>query len=302
MKLDRFIFRSCIKKKTSAKPVVIIRKSDTKSSMSSTTQQIVDDAPTTGTVSSTIPTSISSSRRSPNLESRPVPQDIIKRMSLLQRFVARTSIGFGKGMHPHPTQNQNQHHRHHHNPRQSNHHQQNHHQRATTTTTTMMQTSNTTSISTSVSITDSSDSTTTDNTDATEKCPMMAMTDEQLASSKATNEKLLILSSSIADQPFELLPTTPVASISTATALQVMPVKVQPIVAAVAVVDVVVENIMQWMESEECPDDILPLILAYAGPKKTTAISTTNKYWSSILNQESTWRRLCEELYKVRES
>mmetsp|Transcript_64234 Transcript_64234/g.73956 ORF Transcript_64234/g.73956 Transcript_64234/m.73956 type:complete len:569 (+) Transcript_64234:210-1916(+) len=59
-------------------------------------------------------------------------------------------------------------------------------------------------------------------------------------------------------------------------------------------------NIMHWMQND-CPKDVLPLILAFVGPQKMAVIGRTNHFWRQILEQESTWRRLCEELYKWKE-
>jgi hypothetical protein len=50
----------------------------------------------------------------------------------------------------------------------------------------------------------------------------------------------------------------------------------------------------------ECPQDVLPKILAYAGPKKAAALSKTNRFWKNVTSKEGTWRVMCEELYKVR--
>jgi hypothetical protein len=58
-------------------------------------------------------------------------------------------------------------------------------------------------------------------------------------------------------------------------------------------------NAVQWL-GEECPKDLLPTILAYAGPKTTAALTKTNKRWNNIVQQESTWKVLCEDFYKVR--
>lgn len=57
-------------------------------------------------------------------------------------------------------------------------------------------------------------------------------------------------------------------------------------------------NAMQWMQND-CPKDIVPLILAFAGPQKIATIGKTNRFWSELIQQESTWRRLSEMLYKV---
>jgi len=56
-------------------------------------------------------------------------------------------------------------------------------------------------------------------------------------------------------------------------------------------------NAMQWMQND-CPKDVVPLILAFAGPQKIDAIGKTNRFWRELIEQESTWRRLCEMLYK----
>eukprot|EP00536_Pseudo-nitzschia_multiseries_P004865 jgi/Psemu1/189161/e_gw1.85.40.1 len=60
------------------------------------------------------------------------------------------------------------------------------------------------------------------------------------------------------------------------------------------------KNIFHWMESD-CPKDVLPLILAFAGPKKIATITRTNRFWRGVIQKEATWRRLCEELYKWKE-
>mmetsp|Transcript_22620 Transcript_22620/g.47462 ORF Transcript_22620/g.47462 Transcript_22620/m.47462 type:complete len:463 (+) Transcript_22620:468-1856(+) len=60
------------------------------------------------------------------------------------------------------------------------------------------------------------------------------------------------------------------------------------------------KNIFQWMQAD-CPKDIIPLILAFAGPQKIALIERTNRFWRQVMQQEGTWRRLCEELYKWKE-
>ena len=59
------------------------------------------------------------------------------------------------------------------------------------------------------------------------------------------------------------------------------------------------QNLMQWLETK-CPGDCLPKVLAFCGPQQTAALSRTNKHWNEVIRAESTWRVLCEELYKVR--
>lgn len=58
-------------------------------------------------------------------------------------------------------------------------------------------------------------------------------------------------------------------------------------------------NVVAWMQ-EECPSDILPKIVAYAGPQMAAVLNRTNRFWRQTFQDESTWRTMCEELYKVR--
>ena len=58
-------------------------------------------------------------------------------------------------------------------------------------------------------------------------------------------------------------------------------------------------NVVAWMQ-EECPSDVLPKILAYAGPQMAAVLNQTNRFWREVFQDESTWRIMCEELYKVR--
>jgi hypothetical protein len=59
-------------------------------------------------------------------------------------------------------------------------------------------------------------------------------------------------------------------------------------------------NLTQFL-TIDCPTDVLPKILAYAGPSTTAALQQTSRHFRNVLNREGTWRGLCEELYKVRE-
>jgi hypothetical protein len=58
------------------------------------------------------------------------------------------------------------------------------------------------------------------------------------------------------------------------------------------------KNVVVWMQ-EECPSDILPKIIAYAGPQMAAALNATNRFWRDTFQDDSTWRVMCEELYKV---
>ena len=57
-------------------------------------------------------------------------------------------------------------------------------------------------------------------------------------------------------------------------------------------------NIMHWMQND-CPNDVILLVLAFAGPQKIAKIGRINRFWRQLMSQESTWRHLCESLFKV---
>jgi len=54
---------------------------------------------------------------------------------------------------------------------------------------------------------------------------------------------------------------------------------------------------MEWLQ-EDCPQDLLPRILAYAGPQITANLSRTCKFWNEVVGKESTWKVLSQDLYK----
>ena len=57
-------------------------------------------------------------------------------------------------------------------------------------------------------------------------------------------------------------------------------------------------NVMRWLE-DSCPLEIVGKVLAFTGPKTATVLQQTNRFWWQLLLEESTWRAMCEELYKV---
>lgn len=57
-------------------------------------------------------------------------------------------------------------------------------------------------------------------------------------------------------------------------------------------------NLAEFLTAD-CPTDVLPKILAYAGPNAAAALQQTSRHFFQVLNAEGTWRGLCEELYKV---
>lgn len=63
--------------------------------------------------------------------------------------------------------------------------------------------------------------------------------------------------------------------------------------------DLAQANPLRFLE-EACPPDVLPLVLAYAGPQKAAVLQRTNRHWKKVLEEETTWKVMCQELYKVR--
>lgn len=57
-------------------------------------------------------------------------------------------------------------------------------------------------------------------------------------------------------------------------------------------------NVMEWME-KVCPEDLVPKILSFTGPQSIASISKVNRTWNLFISRETTWRIICEELYKV---
>lgn len=58
-------------------------------------------------------------------------------------------------------------------------------------------------------------------------------------------------------------------------------------------------NVLQWLETAAV-EDVLPKILACLGPQQTAALSSVNRHWRAIVGKESTWKVMCQDLYKVR--
>jgi len=59
-------------------------------------------------------------------------------------------------------------------------------------------------------------------------------------------------------------------------------------------------NPMRFLQ-ENCPEDVLSLILAYAGPQQAAVLKRTNRHWRIIMDKETTWKVMCQELYKWKE-
>lgn len=59
-------------------------------------------------------------------------------------------------------------------------------------------------------------------------------------------------------------------------------------------------DLMEFLTTT-CPIDVVPHILAYAGPQTCASLRRVNRHWKGILDEEETWRVLCEDLYKVSE-
>jgi hypothetical protein len=56
-------------------------------------------------------------------------------------------------------------------------------------------------------------------------------------------------------------------------------------------------NVLTFLQTS-CPDDVLPRVLAFAGPQQIAVLQKTNRFWKTLLERDGTWRVLCEELYK----
>lgn len=56
-------------------------------------------------------------------------------------------------------------------------------------------------------------------------------------------------------------------------------------------------NVLEWLE-HDAPQDILPKILCFAGPKMIHTLARVNKSWNSICTSEAVFRTLCEGLGK----
>jgi cytoskeletal protein RodZ len=216
--------------------------------------------------------------RSPNLESRPLPRDNDnKKLSLFKRWTSR-GIAFTGITHPN-NRYQHQHQQQHHQQQQQQHLQTQHSSSITTTSTTA---STATMVISSPSSSPSLSS------------PSLSSSSSIVRSSSSSHHKLHTvnphhhhkhhvnskqrhhMAKYCQGQHYVSMPATATSS-TTTTPL----------------------NIMHLMQND-CPNDVLPLILAYIGPHKTAVIGRTNRFWRQITAQESTWRRLCEELYKVR--
>lgn len=50
---------------------------------------------------------------------------------------------------------------------------------------------------------------------------------------------------------------------------------------------------------QKCPADLIPKVLAFAGPQACTSLSKVNRHWKNIIDDESTWQTLCLEFNKV---
>lgn len=60
-------------------------------------------------------------------------------------------------------------------------------------------------------------------------------------------------------------------------------------------------SVLQWLQTE-CPQDLVRKVIALAGPQTAASLAKTNQYWKAVMDEEETWRALCEELYKVSHS
>lgn len=56
-------------------------------------------------------------------------------------------------------------------------------------------------------------------------------------------------------------------------------------------------NPIEWLASD-APDDILPRILSFAGPRKLYALSCASKVWRKLTMKDAVWKTMCEDLQK----
>ncbi|GKY97959.1 hypothetical protein MPSEU_000753900 [Mayamaea pseudoterrestris] len=59
-------------------------------------------------------------------------------------------------------------------------------------------------------------------------------------------------------------------------------------------------SLVHWLQSA-CPRDLLPKILALAGPQTTRSLYETNAHWKKLIEEEATWKILCMDSYKWKE-
>lgn len=57
-------------------------------------------------------------------------------------------------------------------------------------------------------------------------------------------------------------------------------------------------NVLEWLQVS-CPVDVIPKVLAFAGPQMMSRLNQTNRFFHETMKKEETWRVVCEELYKV---
>ena len=58
-------------------------------------------------------------------------------------------------------------------------------------------------------------------------------------------------------------------------------------------------DLMPFLE-KDCPRDLVAQIMTYVGPQTVQTLNRTNTFWHNLLKEESTWKTMCEGLYKVR--
>ncbi|GAX22970.1 hypothetical protein FisN_15Hh135 [Fistulifera solaris] len=56
-------------------------------------------------------------------------------------------------------------------------------------------------------------------------------------------------------------------------------------------------NVLEWLQSS-CPADLIPKVLAFAGPQMMSRLNQTNRFFHETIQKDETWRVVCEELYK----
>jgi len=57
------------------------------------------------------------------------------------------------------------------------------------------------------------------------------------------------------------------------------------------------QTLLDWLGTK-APSDVLPIVLAYAGPQVMAALAGSSRSWRGMVMNEAVWRGACEGLYK----
>jgi hypothetical protein len=57
---------------------------------------------------------------------------------------------------------------------------------------------------------------------------------------------------------------------------------------------------LEWLE-KDCPNDVVSRVLSFCRPQVTANLGKSSRFWKQTLDNEATWKVLCEEQYKWKE-